>query len=85
MVRLRAFACGALYSEPSVRAYERESVQVALLGSDQVIEVDCYNLPLDLALAGANPTYASKLARLAESLELDSAYVQEVERFAEEP
>jgi len=73
-----------LYSEPSVRAYRPERVQVALLASNQIVEADCYNLPRELALTGANPAYAKKLARLVEALGLDSAYAREVEAFGEE-
>jgi hypothetical protein len=71
----------ALYSEPSVRAYTPERVRVALLGSDQIVEADCYNLPRDLGLAGANPAYAKELSRLAEALGFDSDYIQEIAAF----
>ena len=74
----------ALYSEPSVRAYEREHVEVALLTSDQVVEAYCYNLPRELGLAGANPAYANKLSRLVEALEFGSEYVQEIAAFGEQ-
>ncbi len=74
----------ALYSEPSVRAYKRERVQVALLASNEVVEADCYNLPRELGLAGANPAYANKLSRLVEALDFDSAYVQEIAAFGEQ-
>ena len=73
----------ALYSEPSVRAYERERVQVALLASNRVVEAYCYNLPRELGLTGANPAYANRLSRLVEALELDSAYAQEIAAFGE--
>lgn len=72
----------ALYSEPSVRAYERETVLVTLLDSDQVVEAYCYNLPLEMALTGTNPGYASRLSRLVEALELDSEYAREIAAFA---
>lgn len=72
----------ALYSEPGVRAYKRERVQVALLASNQVVEAYCYNLPRELGLAGANPAYANELLRLVEALEFDSAYAQEIKAFA---
>ena len=71
----------ALYSEPSVRAYRRERVQVTLVASSAVIEADCYNLPRDLGLIGANPVYANELSRLVEALELDSDYAQEIAAF----
>lgn len=73
----------ALYSEPSVRAYRRERVQVTLLASDQVVEAYCYNLPRESGLAGANPAYADELARLVEALGFDSAYAREVAAFGE--
>jgi hypothetical protein len=74
----------ALYSEPSVRAYKRERVQVALLASNQVVEAYCYNLPRELGLTGANPAYANQLSRLVEALEFDSAYAQEIAAFGEQ-
>ena len=73
----------ALYSEPSVREYERERVQVELLASNAVVEAYCYNLPRELGLAGANPAYANELARLVEALHLDPAYAQEIAAFGE--
>ena len=73
----------ALYSEPSVRAYKPERVQVALLANNRTVEADCYNLPRESGLAGANPSYANELARLLEALEFDPAYVQEVAAFGQ--
>ncbi len=73
----------ALYSEPSVRAYKRERVRVALLANNQVVEADCYNLPRELALTGANPAYANELSRLAGALGFDSAYAREIAAFGE--
>ena len=73
----------ALYSEPSVRAYERERVRVTLLASNRDVEVDCYNLPRELGLAGANPAYAEALSRLAETLGFDPAYAREIAAFGE--
>jgi len=72
-----------LYSEPSVREYQRESVQVELLDSHEVVEAFCYNLPRELGLVGANPAYANQLSRLVEALQFDSAYVQEIAAFGE--
>lgn len=74
----------ALYSEPSVRAYKRERVQVTLLASSQVVEAYCYNLPRELGLTGTNPAYANELSRLVEALDLDSAYAQEIAAFGEQ-
>jgi Gamma-glutamyl cyclotransferase, AIG2-like len=68
----------ALYSEPSVREYMRERVQVELLDTGEAVEADCYNLPPELGLAGTNPAYATKLSQLAEALQFDSAYVEEI-------
>ncbi len=73
----------ALYSEPSVREYEPELVQVELLDTGSAVEAYCYNLPPELGLAGANPAYAIELARLAEALHFDSAYVSEISAFAQ--
>ncbi len=73
----------ALYSEPSVREYKRERVQVELLASNAVVEAYCYNLPRELGLAGANPAYANELARLVEALHFDLAYAQEIAAFGE--
>ena len=73
----------ALYSEPSVREYQPERVQVTLSAGDRVVEAYCYNLPRELGLTGANPAYANELARLVEALEFDSAYAQEIAAFGE--
>jgi len=72
-----------LYSEPSVRAYKPERVQVTLLASHQVVEAYCYNLPPESGLTGTNPTYANELSRLVEALELDAAYAQEIAAFGD--
>jgi hypothetical protein len=71
----------ALYSEPSVREYIPESVQVQMLDTSEVVEAYCYNLPRELGLTGANPAYATELSQLAETLKFDSAYVEEVAAF----
>ena len=73
----------ALYSEPSVREYVREHVQVELLDTGASIAVDCYNLPPELALAGTNPAYATELSQLVEALQFDAAYVEEIAAFGE--
>ena len=75
----------ALYSEPTVRAYRREPVCVTLLASGRVLEAQCYNLPPDSDLAGTNPDYAEKLARLAEALGLEAGYVREIAAFGLRP
>lgn len=72
-----------LYSEPSVREYMPERVKVELLDSGETIAADCYNLQRELALAGTNPAYASKLSQLVERLEFDPAYVEEIAAFGE--
>ena len=74
----------ALYSEPSLRSYKRERVQVALLASNQVVEAFCHNVPREFCLTGANPAYANELSRLVEALEFDSAYAQEIAAFGEQ-
>jgi hypothetical protein len=68
----------ALYSEPSVREYVPERVQVELLNTGESVQVVCYNLPRELGLAGSNPAYATQLSQLVESLHFDAAYVKEV-------
>jgi hypothetical protein len=73
----------ALYSEPSVREYERERVQVELLASNTVVDAYCYNLPRESGLTGTNPAYAKKLARLVEALDFDLAYAREIAAFGE--
>ena len=75
----------ALYSEPSVRAYERERVEVVLLADERVVEADCYNLPRESELSGANPAYATKLSRLVQALGLDPGYAREIAVFGERP
>jgi hypothetical protein len=72
-----------LYSEPSVRGYIRERVHVELLGTGEAVEADCYNLPRELGLAGANPAYATELSQLVEALQFDSAYIEEIAAFGE--
>lgn len=74
-----------LYSEPSVREYRRERVQVHLLDTNEAVAAYCYNLPRELGLAGANPAYATKLTQLVETLQFDSAYVEEIAAFGEAP
>ena len=71
----------ALYSEASVRDYVPETVAVDLLDSGETVDAECYNLPPGQALAGTNPEYARKLARLAGALGFDPAYVREVAAF----
>jgi hypothetical protein len=73
----------ALYSEQSVREYIRERVRVELLETNEPVEADCYNLPRELGLAGANPAYATELSQLAEALHFDSAYIEDIAAFAE--
>ncbi len=72
-----------LYSEPSVREYKQESVQVKLLDTGETVVADCYNLPRELGLAGTNPAYATKLSKLVEKLQFDSAYVEEIAAFGD--
>ena len=73
----------ALYSEPSVRQYISEHVTVELLETGEAIEAYCYNLPPELALAGASSAYAAALSTLAEALQFDAAYVEEIAAFGE--
>ena len=71
----------ALYSEPSVREYRQEMVQVELLETGEAVEAYCYNLPRAL-VTGTNPVYAMELAKLVEALQFDAAYVEEIAAFA---
>ena len=73
----------ALYSEPSVREYVRERVQVSLLDTNKAVEAYCYNLPRELGLAGANPRYAAKLSQLVETLHFEPSYVEEIAAFGD--
>ncbi len=73
----------ALYSEPSVREYVRERVQVELLDTSEAVEAACYNLPRESGLAGANPAYATELSQLVEALQFESAYVEEIAAFGQ--
>jgi len=73
----------SLYSEPSVRDYIRERVQVDLLDTNEAVEAYCYNLPRELGITGVNPVYATKLSQLVEALHFDSAYVEEIAAFGE--
>ena len=73
----------ALYSEPSVREYIPERVQVEVLETGEAVAAYCYNLPRELGLAGANPAYAAELSQLVEALNFDSAYAEEIAAFGE--
>lgn len=85
VMRLTDQEARALYAEPSVRQYVPEPVQVELLDTGDAIEAACYNLPRELALAGTNPAYATRLSRLVEALQFDPAYVAEIAAFGEAP
>ena len=63
-----------LYSEPSVREYVRERVQVELLDTSETVEAYCYNLPREPGLAGANPAYAIKLSQLVDALQFEREF-----------
>jgi len=83
VMRLPDHEADALYSGRSVRDYTPERVRVSLWGAKGTIEADCYNLPPESGLAGANPAYANELSRLAERLGFDPVYVAEINAFAE--
>ena len=70
-----------LYSEPSVREHVREAVEVQLLDTGESVQADCYNLPPELGLAGTNPNYAVELRNLAEALQFDREYIEEIASF----
>ena len=78
---LTADEARALYSEPSVREYVPEPVKVELLDTGETTEAHCYNLPPDVGLAGTNPDYAARLAKLANALGFDGDYVREIAAF----
>ncbi|MGW8282682.1 MAG: gamma-glutamylcyclotransferase family protein [Gemmatimonadota bacterium] len=84
VMELAAQETQALYSESSVREYMRIRVRVELLDTGEAVAADCYILPRKLALSGANPAYATELSGLAEALQFDSAYVEEIAAFGEE-
>lgn len=73
----------SLYAEPSVRDYAPDRVMVELLHTAKVCEADCYNLPSELAIAGASPAYAAKLSELVAALGFDPEYVKEVAEFGQ--
>lgn len=73
----------SLYSDPSVSEYEPVAVRVRFLGTDEVFEADCYNLPPRIAQAGANPAYAVQLSELVRGLGFDSDYADEIAEFAD--
>ncbi len=75
----------ALYSEPSVRDYKPEHVEVELVDSGATSDALCYNLPHDAHRTGSNPAYASKLSELIIALGLDAAYAEQVAAFAQQP
>jgi len=72
-----------LYSEPSVREYIRERVQVELLDTRETVEAHCYNLPHEVGQVGANPAYAIELSQLVEELQFEAEYVDEIAAFGE--
>ena len=71
----------ALYSDPSVHAYQREVVRANMLDWGEMIEAYCYNLPAATGLSETNPTYAAKLSELVRALHFDSAYADEIAAF----
>ena len=83
VMRLSESEAHALYAAPDVSAYQPEEVQSTLLASEEVVEARCYNLPRELGLAGANPGYAARLARLVDELGFDATYVGEIAAFSE--
>ena len=82
VMALSAEEARALYAEPSVREYVPERVQAEMLDTGEPVEAYCYNLPPKLGLAGTNPVYATRLAKLVETLGFDAEYVQEIAEFA---
>ena len=84
VMKLEEQEAQTLYSEPSVREYVKENVQVELLDSGEALEAHCYNLPRELGLAGANPKYAIELSKLVDALQFDAEYVEDIAKFADE-
>ena len=80
VMRLEDVEASALYADPSVSEYVPETVRVELLDDGEPLDAVCYNLPADL-VDGTNPAYASRLARLVESLGFDPDYVAEIDAF----
>ena len=72
-----------LIAEPGLRVEVKLNGVEELLETGEAAEVFCYNLPRELGLTGANPSYAAQLSRLAEALQFDSAYVEEIAAFGQ--
>jgi hypothetical protein len=72
----------SLYADPSVREYRPEAV-VVTLGDGQSLPALCYNLPR-LTGSERNTAYATNLLRLAKALALPEAYLEKLQRLAQE-
>lgn len=83
VMQLAADEVRALYSDPSVGEYRPVAVRVRLLDTDEAVEADCYNLPPQIAQAGASPAYAVELSELVQGLGFDSDYADEIAAFAD--
>ncbi len=80
LMDIRAEDARALYAEESVADYVPESVRVVLADGMRESAV-CYNLP-EGKLSGANPQYAKALLKLAGSLGLPTAYLDQIRQQA---
>jgi hypothetical protein len=67
-----------LYSEPTVRAYQPESVRVRL-ASGAALAALCYNLPVPPSPTEHDAAYAAKLRAVAEKVGLPAHYVASLE------
>ena len=74
-----------LYSEASVRDYQKTSASIKMIPSGATIHVYFYVLPERFNVSGSNPAYANKLLKLVRELKFDSAYIKEIEFYTKTP
>lgn len=77
VMALTAQELKALYSEPSVTAYQPEPV-LATCDDGTVVPAICYNLP-DPEGGAPNTEYAAKLRIVAEKMGLPDSYIRGIE------
>jgi hypothetical protein len=73
---------GTLYADPSVREYRPEAVVVTLEDARQVPAL-CYTLP-QVTGVRRNTAYAVKLLEVAQALAFPGAYLEKLQRLAQE-
>ena len=71
-----------LYSDPGVKEYHPERVQVQLTDQNEYSEVVCYNLKNHPVTEVTNTEYASKLALLAMKLQFKKEYIDEIASYS---